>query len=247
MTRRTLVVGAADFCSCAVTVRTGDILAYLEFLGHAVGDFLQAQFHLQAQVAAAVLLWSATSAAASETAESSCVSAKDVAEHGEDVVHIHAGASEGVEASTARSIESEGVILLALLRVVQHIICLCSLLELFLGFFVARITVRVVFDGDRSIRFLNLVLCGVLGNAQHFIVVSFLCHCLMIILAAEPQGTLFIVLLPLWRDVLPCHSTDNQSADSQSPFLSCRRPYLEPWLLLRAYLCRSRRSQYQSS
>ena len=41
MTRRTLFVSATHFGTCAVTMRAGDVLAYLEFLGNAMGNLLQ--------------------------------------------------------------------------------------------------------------------------------------------------------------------------------------------------------------
>jgi hypothetical protein len=40
---------------------------------------------------------------------------------------------------------------------VEHVICLCCLLELLLGFLVAGVTVRVVFDGYLTISLLDLV------------------------------------------------------------------------------------------
>ena len=175
VTCRTLLRHAAGLGACTVTMRAGNILAHLELLGDAVCYLLQRQAHLQTQVRTAMLLASALGTTA-KPAKSS-MSAKDVAEHREDVVHIHRGATKRVEATAStRSVKSECVVLLTFLRVVQHVISLGSLLELFLSFLVAGVTVRVVFDGDGAVRLLDLVFCGVLVYAKHLIIVSFLCH-----------------------------------------------------------------------
>ena len=105
-------------------------------------------------------------------------STKDIAKHGEDIIHIH-GSAEIAETTHARTRKAKLIILLAFLRIVQNVVCLCGFLKLLLSFLIARITVWVIFDGDGSIRLLYLVLCSVLVNAQHFIIVSFLCHKLL--------------------------------------------------------------------
>ena len=132
---------------------TVDIRAYLEFLGDALIDFLKCQLHFQTQVTASVLLRTTRTA---ETSES--VAAEDVAEHREDVIHVHAGTTEAAEASEATThigtVESKLVILLSGLRIVQYIIGLGSLLELLFSLFVTRITIGVVLDGYLTIRFL---------------------------------------------------------------------------------------------
>ena len=100
---------------------------------------------------------------------------EDVAEHREDVVHVHA-AAEAAEATSSRRVEPELVILPALVRVVQHFISFCSLLKFLLSCLVAGVTVWVVFDGKFAVRDLYLVFRGVAVHAQHLVIVSFLCH-----------------------------------------------------------------------
>ena len=132
---------------------TGNVLSYLEFLDDTLVDFLQGQSHLQSQVAASMLLWpTCATAEATET-----VTAEDVAEHREDVVHVHRCPAKASETAAHRSVKTELVVLLTLLWVVQHVVGLGSLLELLLGFLVAGVTVGVIFDGYLAIRLLDLV------------------------------------------------------------------------------------------
>ena len=147
----------ATFGAGAFALFAGHILAHLEALGHTAGDVLQRELHLQPQVAAtvdalAVLLAAAESAESAEAA----VTAEDVAEHAEDVVHIHAATAESAEAAL-RTVESELVVLTALVGVVQHLIGLGSLLKLLFGLLVARVAVGVVFDGELAVSLLYLV------------------------------------------------------------------------------------------
>ena len=93
---------------------------------------------------------SSESAETFKAAESSSAS-EDVTEHGEDVIHVHAGSAES--ALSAHSGKSELVILLAFLRITQYIVCFSCLLELLLGLLVTRISVGVIFDG-------HLLVCG---------------------------------------------------------------------------------------
>ena len=93
---------AVAFGSRAMTVGTRHVFLQLEFLFHTGRDFLEVQFYLDAQVRTTVtaLLCAATSAETSKTSKtSSTVSAKDVTEHGEDVVHGHAS-TEATERTT---------------------------------------------------------------------------------------------------------------------------------------------------
>ena len=57
------------FAAAASAVGAGDILAHLEFLRHARGDFLEREFHLHAHVAALELAGLGLSAAGAEAPE----------------------------------------------------------------------------------------------------------------------------------------------------------------------------------
>ena len=153
------LLGAAVLGSATVAVGAGHIFSNLELLHYAALHLLQAQFHAQAQVASPLFLGPCLSASSSATEGVESVSAEDVAEHGEDVVHVHAGtAAETAEAAGSRSVESELVILLSLLRVVQHVVSLGRLLEFLFGLFVAGVAVGVIFDGNLAVCFLDFVL-----------------------------------------------------------------------------------------
>ena len=169
----------ASLASCAMTFVANHILANLEFLGKTLVSFLQGKFYCYTQVSSLVL-WS-LGLSTSKTAESATVSTEDVAEHGEDVVHVHAGTTSESSESTLWTIESKLVVLLTLLRVAKHIIGLCGLLEFFLCLLVARVAVWVIFDGYLAISLLDLVFRCRLVYAEHLVIVS-LCHCLFPIL-----------------------------------------------------------------
>ena len=193
-------LGAAALLGArAVTVGAGDVLLDFEFLLRSGGDFLKGELHLHAQVAAAIDAFRLT-AAASETASAKgaaeAVSAEDVAEHAEDVVHREASGAEAACAAHAlHTVGPELVVARALLLVAQHAVCLGSLLELLLGGLVARVAVGVVLDGQRLVRLLYFVFRGVLVNAQHFVVITF-CHRLFLVLFSLPRQP--------WRGVSPC-------------------------------------------
>ena len=84
------------------------------------------------------------------------MTAEDVAEHRENVVHVHRRTTEAAEA-THRTVEAELVVLLPLLGVMQHVVSLSSFLELLLSLFVSGIAVGMIFDGYLSICFLYLL------------------------------------------------------------------------------------------
>ncbi len=152
----TCLRAASGLSTAAMTVRACDVLAHLELFGHAVCDFAHRQFHFQSQVAASVLLRPAL--ASSETSEATGTSAEDVTEHGENVVHVHAAAKTTSESSgTCWAVESELIILLALLGVMQYVVSLGCFLKLLFGFPVARIAVGVILDGDFAVCLLYFV------------------------------------------------------------------------------------------
>ena len=82
---------------------------------------------------------------------------------------------ESAVASLLERGEAELIILLPLLRIGKNRICFRSLLE-FLGRFLARIHIRMIFLSQFSICFLELGIIGVLTDAKHLIVISLICH-----------------------------------------------------------------------
>ena len=177
----TTMTGGAGFCTASIfstrtmTMRTGDVFPYLELLGDTRCHLLQGETNLQTKIGATVLCRLTTAAAEPAEARETATSAKHIAKHGEDVIHGESTAGESAEAAHVRTVEAELVVLLTFLRIVEHIVGFCSLLELLFRLLTAWIPVWMVFDGYLAIGFLDVFLTGVLVNAQHFVVVS-LCH-----------------------------------------------------------------------
>ena len=126
-------------------------------------------------------------ARAAKTAEAA---AKDVAENIAKVNPVAAKAAETAKAAGAAGAaavlgsvvgvntgKAVLVVELALLRVRKHLVCLVDLLELFLGFLVAGVIVRVVLHGQLAVSLFDIRIAGRLGYTQHFVVITFLlCH-----------------------------------------------------------------------
>ena len=126
-------------------------------------------------------------ARAAKTAEAA---AKDVAENIAKVNTVAAKAAETAKAAGAAGAaavlgsvvgvntgKAVLVVELALLRVRKHLVCLVDLLELFLGFLVAGVVVRVVLHGQLAVSLFDIRVGGRLGYTQHFVVITFLlCH-----------------------------------------------------------------------
>ena len=169
---------------------TRHVLAHLELLGNTLVDLLQRQAYLQPQVAASMLM---STGRTSSAKASEAVASKDVAKHREDVVHIHRTAAEASETASGaeRSVESELVVLLPFLRVVQHIVSLSCLLELLFSLFVARVAVRMIFDGYLPIGLFDLFLGCRLADAQHLVIITLLSHGYCLLLSGYcPTATL---------------------------------------------------------
>ena len=122
---------------------------------------------------------------AGRAAKAAETAAKDVAE---DVAQVHTVAAEtAAEAARAAAVlgrivgvdpgKAVLVVELALLLIGEHLVRLVDLLELFLGFLVAGVVVRVVLHGQLAVSLLDLRIGGRLGYTQHFVVIAFLlCH-----------------------------------------------------------------------
>ena len=117
------------------------------------------------------------------------MSTEDIAKLREDILHRETSATKASEATGSacarHSRMSELVVTGTLLFVGQYIVRLGSLLELLLSLLIARILVGVILYSGLAVRLFYLVGIGVLPNAQHLIVISFLCHKSFIIQNAE--------------------------------------------------------------
>ena len=103
------------------------------------------------------------------------MSAENIAELRENILHREAAAAEAAEtASAARRTAHAGmaelVVTGTLVGVRQHVVGFCCLLELLLGLLVARILVRVILNGSLAVGLLYFVGVSVLLDAQHFVV-----------------------------------------------------------------------------
>ena len=108
------------------------------------------------------------------------MSSEYVAKHREDIVHRKTATEATGTAKSAWPVKAKLVVLLSLLRIMQHVISLCGLLEFLLGFLAVGIAVGVIFYGKLSISFLYLVFGCVLVDAEHLVIISF-CHFVMCI------------------------------------------------------------------
>ena len=139
-------------------------------------------------------------AKATEATEASTTT-KHIAKHGENIIHGESTAGESAKAIHVRAIKTELVILLAFLRIMQHIVGFSCLFEFLFSLFVTRISVRMVFDGYLSVCLFYFVFIGILAHAQNLVIISF-CHALLFhiishhAIKAIPS---IIVQLPLWH------------------------------------------------
>ena len=163
--------------AAALVARHG--LVDLEFLGDARGDLGKRQPNPHTDVRPAVDAARAASRRAESAAE---VSAEDIAELREDVLHGESPAAETSEASgtaacrAAHSGVSELVVTGPLVGIRQHVIGFGGLLELLFGLLVPGVFVRVVFDRGLSVGLLDLVGVGISLDAEHFVIISLFCH-----------------------------------------------------------------------
>ena len=104
--------------------------------------------------------------------------AEEVAEDiGEDFLEALAEVEAPEAPRALRSLErgmTEAIILRALFRIRQDLVGLVEFLEVFLGLFVAGITVRMELNRQTPVGFLEFVIPGAPGNSQDFIIVAFL-------------------------------------------------------------------------
>ena len=106
---------------------------------------LKGELHMQSEVSSfEAWLFVTTSKTAPESAESA-TTAKEIAKHRENVVHVHATSSKSVKAFTLRTIEPKLVVALTFLGIVKHIIGFGCLLEFLFCLFVTWIAVWVIF------------------------------------------------------------------------------------------------------
>ena len=137
------------------------------------------------------------------------MSAENIAELRENILHREASAAEAAEtASAARRTAHAGmaelVVTGTLVGVRQHVVGFCCLLELLLGLLVARILVRVILNGSLAVGLLYFVGVSVLLDAQHFVVIPLFSH-------------LLTLLQRLLQNAAPCRPACNRSGRRLRP------------------------------
>jgi len=95
---------------------------------------------------------------------------EDIAEGGENVVK----APKTLKSCSLKTLMTELVVYLPLLRVAEDLVRLCRLLEPLLSLFIARIAVRMVFKGQMPITFFYFSIRGVSTYTEDLIIVSLL-------------------------------------------------------------------------
>ena len=85
-----------------------------------------------------------------------------------EIADVEVEAAAGLS-SAARAVRAEGVVLLALVGVLQHVVRRLDLLEARLGAFVARVAIGVMLARELPVRLLDLFLRRRLRNAERFV------------------------------------------------------------------------------
>ncbi len=138
------------------------------------------------------------------------MSAENIAELREDILHRETAAAEAAEAAcpatrgAAHPGMAELIVTGTFVGVRQHIVCLGRLLEFLFGLLVTRVFIGVVLDGRLAVSLLYFVSVSVFLDAQHFVVIPLFCHGI-------------ILLQQLLRNAAPCRPAYNPSGQ-------CRRP-----------------------
>jgi len=207
----------------ALTVGAGTVALDGDFLLDACGNLLERERHARADVAPAENpLLRALAPAEAEASESAAAEAAEPAETPpeevvEDVVEVaEALAPVRSAAGAVGAGKSELVVAGLLVRVAEHGISLGGLLELLLGGLLLLVraadpAVGMPFERGLPVGGLYVVRRGVLVDAQHLVIISSLCHTVML-------------PLQLWRSAVPSRSGDIQSARRRSPCPSATRP-----------------------
>ena len=108
--------------------------------------------------------------------------AEDIPEAGEDIAEVTKASAKAPKSSAAKAcVRIKGrmpelVILLAFVRIGEHLISFIRFLETLFRRFVAGVKIRVVLLGDLPVCFFYLISAGILPDAKHLIVISLFCH-----------------------------------------------------------------------
>ncbi len=147
-----------------------DLGRHHDFGGLAGEGFLEADFHVVAEIGAALAPAAALPAAGAALAHHVAEDVVEDVRHGGAEVAREAG---GPVAAVLEGGVAEAVVRGALLRILQDLVGRGDFLELDLGAVVARIAVRVILHGELAEGGLQRLVVGGALDAEEFVVVGF--------------------------------------------------------------------------
>ena len=175
--RAGLVAGLAALGARAAAHLARDVLAHLDLLLGPLGDLLERERELDAEVAARTSLPGPTSAARPPTEDlledaAPARRAEDVAEGAEDVGDVLEALAAPRTGAVADARVAEAVVALALLGRGEDFVGLGGLFELRLGLVVAGVAVGVVLEGELAVSPLDLHRRRVPLDAQYLVIIA---------------------------------------------------------------------------
>ena len=172
----------AGFRAVAMAMLAGLIPVQGNFFLYTKGGFLKGQVQVKAQITAPLGTFISLAAPASAGAAE---------EHIENVLHAIAEAAGAKTAKPFKSAKAAGtsraavfkgrhaelVILGTLLFIRKDTVRFAAFLELFSGFRIILVQIRMVLACQLAICFFDIIGAGVFGDAKHLIKISFFSHC----------------------------------------------------------------------
>ena len=162
-------------CTTPIAMRTSDVFIYFNFFLYTSSNFSQCQFHFYTQIGTSTHTLSARATTAKTTKSTKWtakMSAENIAEMREYVIHIHAGTSTKTAVITHACV-SKLIVTLTFLWVAQHFVGFSSFFKVFFRYFITGIFVGMKFNSFLTIRFFYFFSRGGLRYAKHFIIISF--------------------------------------------------------------------------
>jgi len=97
----------------------------------------------------------------------------------EDVADVHAARKRTrAKALRAQASMAKAIVSCALIGIAQYLVGLAGLFELLFGCSIARIPVRMVLHRLFSVRALQLLIAGLAGDAENFVIICFAHSCI---------------------------------------------------------------------
>jgi hypothetical protein len=99
--------------------------------------------------------------------------AENIAEHGKDIIHIHAASAEAAAtAAVCKRLMPKLIVTRALISIMKDVVRLGCLFELFFRLFISRITVWMILHCKLAICRLNFIGSRILGNSKHLVIIA---------------------------------------------------------------------------